>query len=408
MEGEPTRELIRCTPSRVRLTIVVALGLLALVPAPAVAAKLRSFELPSRLVDTSTPGGRLASGRTVPKVNVLLPDGYDADSKRGYPVLWLLHGANGGTDSWIPGTTNLAGITKLAAGFPGIIILPDGGVLGMYADWWNDGVRGDPAWATYHLRVLRRTIERRYPIRPGRRWHAIGGISMGGQGTLRYAAMLPGYFGSAVGFSAAFPDMQSDLADAGITAVTGIRYEAIFGSAAGAYAEGNSPQALAPNYAHTRLYLTSGNGTNCPQDPVTPNVVLDAATEAALHAQQAPFAAAARAAGGDVTAVTTCGVHTFGVWDRAFAAARAWGFFKPVPERPRSWVYRTVATAGEMWGLRFRFAKPPSVVAKFRRSTRTLAATGQGRVRIRGRRGCRFSAKLPFERPLPRACLRAS
>ena len=34
--------------------------------------------------------------------------------------------------------------------------------------------------------------------------------------------------------------------------------------------------------------------------------------------------------------MTTCGVHTFGVWDRAFAAARAWGFFKPVPERPRA------------------------------------------------------------------------
>jgi S-formylglutathione hydrolase FrmB len=277
----------------------------------------------------------------------------------------------------------------------------------MYTDWWNNGVRGAPAWATYHLQVLRREIERRYAIRPGRRWHAIAGISMGGQGTLRYAAMLPGYFGSAAGFSAAFPDMQSNLADAGITAATGIRYEAMFGPAAGAYAEGNSPQALAPNYAHTRLYLTSGDGTNCPQDPANPTS-LDIATEAALHAQQAPFAAAVRAEGADVTAVTTCGVHTFGVWDRAFAAARAWGLFKPVPERPRSWVYRTVATAGEMWGLRFRFAKPPSVVAKFTRSGRTLAATGRGRVQIRGRRGCRLSAELPFERRVPRACLRAS
>jgi S-formylglutathione hydrolase FrmB len=398
----------RLTP-RLRFALVVALGLLALAPAPALAAKLRSFELPSPLVDTSSPGGKLASGRTVPKVNILLPDGYDAHSKRGYPVLWLLHGANGGTDNWIPGSTKLAGITKLAAGFPGIVVMPDGGLFGMYTDWWNGGARSNPAWATYHLRVLRRTIERRYPIRSGRRWHAIAGISMGGQGTLRYAAMLPGYFGSAVGFSAALPDTQSPVAQGGITALTGIRYEAIFGPAAGAYAEGNSPQALAPNYGHTRLYLTSGNGTNCPQDPVNPgSIALDAATEGALHSQQAPFAAAVRAAGADVTAVTTCGVHTFGVWDRAFAAARAWGFFKPVPELPRSWVYRTVATAGEMWGLRFRFAKPPSVVARFKRSGRTLAATGKGSVRIRGGPGCRLSAKLPFERRLPRACLRAS
>jgi S-formylglutathione hydrolase FrmB len=378
---------------------------LALLPATAAAAKLRSFRLPSALVDTSTPGGKLEDGRTVPKVNIFLPDGYDAHSKRGYPVLWLLHGANGGTDTWIPGTTHLAGIPKLAAGFPGIIVMPDGGMFGMYADWWNGGVRGDPAWATYHLRLLRRTIERRYPIRPGRRWHAIAGISMGGQGTLRYAAMLPGYFGSATGFSAAFPDMQSGLAVGGLTAVLGIPYEAMFGPAAGAYAEGNSPQALAANYAHTRLYLTSGDGTNCPQDPVNPDSIdLDAVTESSLHFQQAPFAAAVRAAGADVTAVTTCGVHTFGVWDRAFAAARAWGFFRPVPERPRRWTYRTVATAGEMWGLRFRFAKPPSVVAAFKRSGRTLAATVRGRVRIVGRPGCRFGAKLPFRRELPRAC----
>jgi S-formylglutathione hydrolase FrmB len=386
------------------MRLVLALGLLALAPATAGASELRSFELPSQLVDTSTPGGKLDSGRTVPKVNVLLPDSYDAHSKRGYPVLWLLHGANGGTDTWIPGTTKLAGIVKLAAGFPGIVVMPDGGVFGMYTDWWNGGVRGAPAWATYHLQVFRRAIERRYPIRPGRRWHAIGGISMGGQGTLRYAAMLPGYFGSAVGFSAAFPDTQTPVVVGGITGLTGIPYESIFGPPARAYAEGNSPQALAPNYRHTRLYLTSGNGTNCPQDPVGGNLALDAATETVLHAQQAPFAAAARAAGADVTAVTTCGVHTFGVWDRAFAAARAWGFFKPVPEWPRSWVYSTVAPAGEMWGLRFRFAKPPKVVAKFKRSGRTLTATGTGRVEIRGGRGCRFSAKLPFDRRLPAAC----
>jgi S-formylglutathione hydrolase FrmB len=321
-------------------------------------------------------------------------------------VLWLLHGASGGADSWVDTIANFTGIAKLAAGLQAIVVMPDGGLFGFYTDWWNGGARGDPAWASYHLQLLRRTIERRYPIRPGRRWHAIGGISMGGEGTLRYAAMLPGYFGSAVGFSAAFPDMQSPVAVGGIPGITGLPYESIFGPPAGAYAEGNSPQALAPNYGHTRLYLTSGNGTNCPQDPPGANPALDAATEAALHAQQAPFAAAVAAAGADVTAVTTCGVHTFGVWERAFPAARAWGFFKPVPEAPRSWTYRTVARSGEMWSLRFRFAQPPSALATFTRSGRRLAATGNGEVTIAGGRGCRFSAKLPFARRLPPACRR--
>lgn len=176
-----------------RLLVIAALSVLALAPVAAAGAELQTFELPSELVDASTPGGTLEDGRTVQKVHVLLPGGYRADSKRGYPVLWLLHGANGGTDTWIPD------ITMLAAGFPGIVVMPDGGQFGMYVDWWNDGVRDAPAWSTYHLQVLRREIERRFPIRRGRRWHAIAGISMGGQGALRYAAMLPGYFGSVAG-----------------------------------------------------------------------------------------------------------------------------------------------------------------------------------------------------------------
>jgi len=375
---------------------------LAIAPAPAAASKLETLELPSPLVGTSSPGGKLPDGRTVPKVNVLLPDGYKQRAKRRYPVLWLLHGAYGGADGWFDRND----VRELAAGMPAIVVMPDGGMFGMYTDWWSGGLRGDPAWATYHLNVLRQAVERRYRIRSGRRWHAIAGISMGGQGTLRYAAMLPGYFGSAVGFSAAFPDMQSAISVVGLDGLPGqgVRYNAIFGRSTAAYAEGNSPQALVPNYAHTRMYLTSGNGTNCPQDPQTPTFALDGATETVINGQQGPFAASARAAGADVTEVTTCGVHTFGVWDRAFAAARAWGFFKPVPERPRKWTYRTIATAGETWGLRFRFAEPPSAVAVLKRSGRILTATGRGSVRIRGPRGCGLRGELPFRHRLPRAC----
>ena len=352
--------------------LCATVALLAIAPAIAGASKLEGFELPSRLVDPSSPGGVLGDGHTVPKVNVLLPDGYSQRAKRRYPVLWLLHGANSGSDSWLRAND----VRKLAAGLPAVVVMPDGGMFGMYTDWWNGGARAAPAWATYHLKVLRHAVERRYRIRSGRRWHAIAGISMGGQGTLRYAAMLPGYFGSAVGFSSAFPDMQAPVAEFGLdTLPVGIAdgevYETIFGSRESQYAEGNSPQALAPNYGHTRIYLTSGDGVNCPQDP--PGNAGDGATELGLHNQQAPVAADVGAAGADVTAVTTCGVHTFGVWNRAFPRVRAWGLFKRVQERPRSWTYRTIATSGEMWGLRFRFATPPAAVAEFKRSGRKLS-----------------------------------
>lgn len=398
--------------SAVRTTLLAALAALAISPAVTAASELKSFELQSRHVDPTTPGGVLEAARPVPKVNVLLPDGYKPRAKRRYHVLWLLHGANGGTDSWIAG--GIQGIQSLVGDFPGIVVMPDGGKFGMYMDWWNSGARGGPAWTTFHLKALRREIERRYPIRAARRWHALGGISMGGQGALRYAALLPGYFGSVAGFSAAVPDMQSEIAQAGIAVLPlaagnpDVNYAAMFGQASSPYAEGNSPQALAPNYGHTRIYLTSGDGVNCPQDPINPqSIALDIVTETGIRSQQTPFAAAARAAGADVTERETCGVHTFGVWDRAIPdAVNNWGFFKPVVNRSRRWTYRTVARTGEMWGMRFRFAADPDVVVDFQRAGRTLSGSGTGTVRIRGRRGCRFAEQLPFERRLPRPCRR--
>lgn len=386
-----------------RMPLLAALLVALLASVSATAGEIETFELASPLVDTSTTGGRLEDDRAVPKVHVLLPNGYKP--KRRYPVLWLLHGANGGSDTWIPGFTNAL------ADFEGIVVMPDGGQFGMYTDWWNAGTRGNPAWATYHLKVLRDEIDRRYRIKKSRRWHAIAGISMGGQGTLRYAGMLPGYFGTAVGFSAAVADMQSDIAQIGIGALTGgagVSYDALWGSPMGAYAEGNNPQALAPNYAHTRMYLTSGDGVNCPGDPKLATYDLDVVTETFINQLQGPFADAVRAQGADVTDVTTCGVHTFGVWDRAIVDALAWGFFEPVEAKPRQWTYRTVAQEGEMWGLDFRFDAPPAEVAQFERDGGTLKATGSGTVRITGTRRCRFEASLPFERKLPPACRRVS
>ena len=387
--------------------ILCALAVLITVTAPGTAAadespqRLETFELPSPLIDTSTPGALLPGGRTVPKVNVLLPAGYDTNPDRAYPVLWLLHGANGGADTWA------SKIEQLAAGLNAIVVMPDGGTFGMYMDWWHDGARGNPAWATYHLRLLKDTLESRYRILPERRWHAIAGVSMGGQGALRYAGLMPGYFGSVGGFSAAFPNMQAGEVQFGLSVlgfVNGAGYHQIFGPATGAYAEGNNTRAIVGNYAHTRMYLTSGNGINCPQDPVLPSFPGDVVIEVLINIQQGLFAHTARNAGVDVTARTTCGVHTFGVFDRAFTAARAWGFFEPVPDHPQDWEYRTIATEGEMWSLDYEFASPPSTVATFTRTGDTLSATGSGEVEISGPGNCRLTATLPFSQPLPADC----
>jgi len=390
---------------RFALLILLLLGT-ALVPASASAEQMKSFRLPSPLVDVTSPGGYLQDERTSPKVNVMLPDGYSKKGKKRYPVLYWLHGGSGGAD-----TMEESGTLDLFDGFPGIIVIPDGGQFGIYMDWWNDGERGGPAWATYHLKTLRREIEERYRIREGRRWHSLAGNSMGGQGALRYAAMLPGYFGSAAGISSALPDMQSPIAEIGLAAVAGgfapgVTYSAIFGPREGAYAEGNSSMAVTGNFRHTRLYLTAGSGTKCPEDPV-PSVT-DSVIETFIRAQLEPFAEAAEADGAEVTEVPGCGAHTWETFHRAVLGAQeGWGFFKPVDESPKGWTYETIAASGDMWGLKFRFKAPPETIAEFGRKGKSFSGTGTGRVLIQAGKDCRLSVRLPFRRTLSRKCLKA-
>jgi S-formylglutathione hydrolase FrmB len=397
---------------RALLAVLAVAGGLGLLPAQGAQAaptpspaRLETLTLPSTLVDPRSPGGTMAKGRTAPTVNVLLPAGYDDHPDRAYPVLWLLHGAYGGPDTWLPT------VTSLLDGLSAVIVMPDGAKFGMYMDWWNGGHRRGPAWASFHLGQVREEIESRYRIRPDRRWHAIAGISMGGQGALRYAALLPGYFGSVAAFSAALPDMRQLDAQIGLGVVTagggvpGVEYGAIYGPADGYYVAGNSPTAIAGNLEHTRVFLRSGSGIHCPQDRVIPaSIAIDTLTETAIRFQQETFAEVAERSGAVVDARIECGSHTFGVWDRAIPAARRWGFFEPVTEQPRSWTYDTVATAGEVWGLAFRFSAPPTEVIRMQRSGDRLTVSGRGHLTLDGDHGCRLDLRLPYRGPLPHIC----
>ena len=172
-----------------RAAVITAAAVMLVAAAPAAASELHSFELPSGLVDASRPAARSRTAArsrrsmsccrtaTAPTRSAAIP----CSGSSMAPTAGRTPGFRA-SPRWPPASRR-------------IMVMPDGGQFGMYMDWWNGGVRGAPAWATYHLQVLRQEIERRYPIRRGRRWHAIAGISMGGQGALRYAAMLPGYFG---------------------------------------------------------------------------------------------------------------------------------------------------------------------------------------------------------------------
>lgn len=389
----------------------VAAALLAIAfPASASGAKIVTWQTESRFVDPSKAESGYNHPGTPPRpnalrVNVFLPDGYDPGSKRGYPVLFLLHGVGDAYDSWaLPRQGQLMDI---APGFDGIIVMPEAD-RGYHTNWWNGGRRGDPQWERYHLDELIPLVERRLPIRRGRRWHAIYGFSMGGMGAMFYASQRPGYFGSAGSsqgtLSMQRPEFQTDPA---FMAFVEQDPEEIFGDpqAQEFYWAGHNPTRLVPNLAHTRLYVAVGDGVPAPDE----NPGLGQLSEMEVRVQSEDFVAAVREAGQTVTYRPQRGAHDWPSRRRHLAyAIREWGLFEPVVEAPASWTYRTVARFGRMWGFGFAFAAPPVELITFSLEGHRLRGRGSGTVRIRTPGGCRFVATLPFERTLSSDCRAAA
>lgn len=385
-----------------RLALSLVAGcVLAAAPA-AHASRLVTWTTTSRYVDPAKvrfngPPPGVAAGPPALRVNVLLPDGYDG--RRRFPVLYLLHGHGDTYAHWAsPARGNVAAIAR---GLGAIIVMPEGG-RGWYANWWNEGRRGDPAWERYHLDELIPLVERRLRVRAGRRWHAIAGLSMGGEGAIFYAGQRPGYFGSAASFSGVLSLQRPEWPSGFDT--QGERHQDVFGDpdAQRFYWTGHNPTALAGNLRHTRVFVAVGNGVPGTAEDATNT--LGQAAELELSRQADDFVAAARAAGVDTTYRPQQGIHDWPYWRRHLAQALQWGLFGAVPDAPGRWTYATVAQSGEMWGLRFRFAAPPTTLIEFSRSGERLKASGAGAVTVTTPEGCRLTAALPFDLRLPSGC----
>src|SRR3954466_1153294 len=321
-------------------------------------------------------------------VNVLLPDGYSP--RKRYPVLYLLHGHGDSYWSWwSPSNGNLA---QVARGFPGIVVMPEAG-QGWYADWWNGGRRGTPGGESYHLRELIPLVERRLPIRRGRRWHAIAGLSMGGEATMYYASQLPGYFGSAAAFSPPLSIQRPEWPTGFNT--QGQDYDTVFGDVGGFYATGHKPLALVADLGRTRLLVGVGDGA--PQSADDAQNLFGQVAERDLRMHTDDFVPAARAAGASVLYDERPGVHDWPYWRQYLRDAIQWGLFKPVVWHPSQWTFKTVMQRSSAWGFSFSFSSAPGSVETFSFAGGRLSASGSGRVTVHGPRGCRVVLKLPFK-----------
>lgn len=136
------------------------------------------------------------------KYSIYLPPDYES-SQRSYPVLYLLHGAGDDQTGWVQfgEVLHIAGkaITDGTA-TPMIIVMPDAntGKRGYVND-----VKGEWRYEDFFFEEFMPFIEKTYRIKADKRYRAIAGLSMGGEGTFVYALHHPELFSSACPLSAA-------------------------------------------------------------------------------------------------------------------------------------------------------------------------------------------------------------
>jgi S-formylglutathione hydrolase FrmB len=131
---------------------------------------------------------------------VYLPTPYQT-SRVNYPVLYLLHGNNGNRRDWIEkGKVQRTADALIASGeMPAaIIVMPDAG-----ATWFVDRRE---KMETALIRDLIPEVEKNFRALRTRDGRLIGGLSMGGYGSLRFALKYPEMFAAAALLSPAIYD----------------------------------------------------------------------------------------------------------------------------------------------------------------------------------------------------------
>jgi S-formylglutathione hydrolase FrmB len=138
----------------------------------------------------SIPGSLPAPRNAV----VVLPTGYH-ESTRLYPVLYLLHGYDGGHRNWLERTNLLAHTARI----PVIVVLPDAG-----NSWYaNSFARPEERFEEYVAREVPAFIDQNFRTLTYREARYVAGLSMGGYGALKLGLKYPARFSLAGSFSAA-------------------------------------------------------------------------------------------------------------------------------------------------------------------------------------------------------------
>jgi S-formylglutathione hydrolase FrmB len=369
-----------------------------------------------------------------PRANVLLPACYTP--RRRYPLLVMLNGLSQNYNDYVT-----EGLIPAFAGLDAIVVMPEGG-SGWYADWWNGGKRGQPAWESYELDKVLPTIQARYPIRKQRRYHAIAGLSMGGLGATYLGGRLPGFFGSVASLSG-FVDLNwnglnegtpvaptiidgamgltsepvvnqgidGSAPTSGSILATDTNVDPVLGPPQGFYFDGHDPASLTMNLRRTRVFESTGTGVPSSAGLAQPGNAQEIAVGSAeeggvIYPMNIGYHKALVSAGVHVTYQVHPGGHDNPDFTNEIKAMIAWGLFKPAITHPASWANDTVARSGQLWGIGYRFTTLPKAVVRFTRVGNRLRISAAGtRVTLTTSHGCVLRTATPaFVQIRPRKC----
>ena len=145
------------------------------------------------------------------KYAIYLPPDYES-STRSYPVLYLLHGGGDDQTGWVQFGEVLNITDKAIAegkATPMIIVMPDANTT---RRGYANNATGTWLYEDFFFKELMPFVEKKYRIKADKRFRAIAGLSMGGDGSFTYALHHPELFSSACPLSAATGPLTMDVA----------------------------------------------------------------------------------------------------------------------------------------------------------------------------------------------------
>jgi S-formylglutathione hydrolase FrmB len=125
-------------------------------------------------------------------MNVILPD--DAESAGPFPVLYLLHGMSDDHSIWARRTS----VERYVSGMPLIVVMPE-----TARGFYTDAVAG-LAYESHIMEDVIGFVDRFFPTVPAREGRVVGGLSMGGYGSMKLALKYPDRFCSIAAHSSVF------------------------------------------------------------------------------------------------------------------------------------------------------------------------------------------------------------